>query len=308
MSKSKKTKVFTTEDGRRARFDFVEFKCAISKAKERPNPERPGFRTTNQDVFRRLAEALFGPCPEDVRESNAGTIKQWYSGNNGPSERDYIYKMAECLNCEKRDQFLKYENEEEKDMIINTDSQRVASPVITPTRWQLTDSYFQAMKRMKAQEEAYSLHSMFIDLIAKYNQADMDTWLWNAPLSEGWKTGAKEYPARGPAKRAVDKSSCFVGKELRHGLYAFLEDLYGTTFFEWDEISNIGEDINYAIKAEEFIDNKLKRFSSYLKEHDIDESSLDSGDKEQWMFNFLEDESIDRFCELERIFADYIVE
>lgn len=308
MSKSKQTKLFVTEDGRRARFNFDEFKYAIMEARKKPNPEKPGARTTDKDIYRKIAVYLWTYTTEEVLESNIGTIVHWHKGRNGPSRLEDIYKMAECLDCEKRDQFLKYEKEENSEMNSNTNSQQPANPVVLPTLGQLTESSFRAMKRMRVQEEAYKLHSMFLDLIAAYNQADMDTWLGNNPLSPEWIEAAKKYPDRCPVELAVHKSSCYLSEELRHSLFAFLEDMYGPVSFDWVEINNISGDINGFIDGSEFVGNKLKRFSAYLEDCGIEEASLDYGDREGFMYDFLRYEADNWYFMLERVFENYVVE
>ena len=309
--KSKKTKVFTTEDGRRASFDFWQFSYYVGLAKNHYIPQNPKKKPTLEAVFRQLAVHLGGNCEEVYLESYVQKIKQWYYEKNGPSELDDIYKMAECLECERKDQFLKYEKQEEKEMIPTTNTVQNSNMIMMPSVEMLTTSTFRAMKKMRVQEEAYHLHSMFIDLIAAYNKADMDTWLGNEPLSVEWKAAAKQYPDRMPVERAVQKASCYLPSEIQNSLFAFLEDMFGPAPSEWYEINSISKEATTpfeCIEHGDFIDNKLRRFSTYLKEHDIDESSLDVGNRESWMYSFLSDEAGDWYYELDRIFEDYIAD
>lgn len=301
---------FTTKDGRRARFNNVAFREAVIEATWRPNPERPGKILTRKDVFRKIATILWNPSTEEQMENCIGTIKQWFQCNNGPSiPEEGIYKMAECLGL-KNDQFIEYLEEEKKEMKTDMETNKLQNTIITLSPDHLTNDYFLAMMKMKAQEEAYKLHEMFLDLIAAYNEADMATWLGTEPLSTEWITAAKKYPSRCPVELAVHKSSCYLSKKLRYDLFAFLEDMYGSSPFDWYEINKIRDDPSFLsnIEDSEFISKKLERFSEYLKIKEINEAALDTGDRESWMFSFLQDESIDRYFELERIFEDFIVE
>ena len=310
MSKSKQTKVFVT-DGRRARFNNGEFKYCINEARKQLKPDRPGKRVTLDSIFQRLAFALWGECSEEVLESRVRTIEHWYYGHNGPSELDIIYRMAECLECEQKDQFLKYEKMEEKQMEKTIDNIQNTNTIAIPTVKMMAEANYRAMKRMRAQEEAYKLHAMFLDLIAAYNEADMDTWLGNEPMSAKWKIAAKRYPDRCPVELAVYKARCYLSSELRHSLFAFLENMFGPAPSDWYEVNSVNPDATLPLKdfeASEFVVNKLRRFSAYLQEHDIEEDKLDSGEKERWMFNFLEDEANNWYLELERVFEDYVID
>ncbi len=233
MGKSKQMKVFNLEDGRRVVFNQVAFEYVVNqKAREidRRNGKQRGGKA---EAIRMIATKLRPYNPD----SACPVIKNWYHGYNGPEVVEDIKLLAEILECDDEEAFLK-EIKEEKQM-------NAAAEMVNVTLDQ--NKIVRAMKYMKEKEVAHELYSAFVDMIGPYMRADIDIWFEYDEDTPEWKEALKRLPDRFPIEQAITKASMFISHDTVMKASNLLEEMYGPNLFVWHE-TNRGESLDLYIE------------------------------------------------------------
>ena len=299
MAKSKNTKVFCLQDGRSAVFSQGKFEFAVNEKTieitHRNGKERGGKLT----VFRMIAERLSSSDDPNIIENEIKVVKNWYYGNNGPSNLEDIYVLAEVLGYKNKEFFLKEKKtiQEEKNMITSTSEQ------VRINNTQRRE--IEAMRQMKEKEVAFELYSVFADLIGKYLKADWEVWFEHKEGTPEWQTALANFPKRMPVECAIHKAKMYLSEETIYKAYNLLETMFGPQQLVFDEPCDLKYDINYLFSG--FLAKRLELFDRYLENHGIErvEEGLDREDDMVW-YDFMYDLNRDWWRRLEEVFEDYL--
>lgn len=296
MSKSKETRWFILEDGRRARFNRVkymkEFKqkaIALNKAAGK----KAGGKTKLQ---RLIAQAI---APYEDESTAIARIRQWSYGNNGPSSPEDIYLLATVFGFEDKETFFIFENDVKETIEMNNKMNNLDHDQV------LCDLNRKAIKSalfaLKEKEVASDLYSYLLDLLAKTYRADVKVWeytLYDSPRDERWEEVSPLYPSRYEAITAIRKTASFLSEEIREEAVSLVDDVlaFDLTFdcVDHPRLPSIDD---------EFITVRNEQFDSYVAENRID---LERRSKDDVWVDFINDQAEYRYAKLDEIFENYL--
>ena len=292
MGKSKNTTVFTLEDGRRAIFNKAAFEYEVNRKAEAINLKNRKNRGGKTEVFHLIATGLRNPHTDDFMESTISLIKNWYNGNNGPSDLADIRKLAEIFNLD-GNAFLKEMKEEKK---MNATAEMINVSVDQ-------NKIIYALKSMKEKEIAFELYSTFIDFIKSYLKADLDIWFeYNVETPE-WKAALEAFPKRLPMKCAIQKAKMYLSEDTIRKAFNLLDTMYGSTYTEVEEPSEFKSMLTYNLS--DFRNERMELYDQYLKERGIVKDSDKYVRDDDWN-DFIIDLHRTWWDRLEEVFEDYL--
>ncbi len=292
MGKSKNTTVFTLEDGRRVIFNQAAFEYQVNRMAESINRKNGKNRGGKAEVFRLIATELRHPHSDDLLESTISLIKNWYNGNNGPSDPLDIQQLAEIFDLEKN-AFFKEMKEEKK---MNATAEMVNVSIDQ-------NKIINALKAMKEKEVAFELYSTFVDFFKSYLKADLDIWLEYDFDTPEWKAAIEAFPKRLPMTCAIQKAKMYLSEDTIHKAYNLLETMYGPTFTEVEEPSEFKTKTSYILSG--FHCERLEMYDRYLDERGIVKESGSYLRDDDWN-EFILDLHRTWWDRLEEVFEEYL--
>ena len=292
MAKSQNTREFQTEDGRSVVFNQKKFHYEFNRKAEEIKRKSEKKRGEKGQLFRIIAERLMNSSDEDHIKDIIPRIKNWYYGKNGPGELEEIYVLADVLECEDREAFLK---EKEKKM-------KVSSAEMVSVNFD-HDRIIRAMRSMKEKEVAYELYSVFVDLMGSYLKADMDVWVEYEEGTPEWEAALANFPRRLRAECAIQKAKMYLSEDTIYGAYNLLETMYGPTVFEGEEPCDLKYDMNYLLSG--FRHERLELYCEYLEQKGIKKEPGSNYRDDDWG-EFMLDLNHHWWQMLEEVFEEYI--
>lgn len=254
MAKSKNYTEFQMEDGRMVSFDQPAFRFAFNE-KVNEIKRKNGKKKVNRDeLFGMIAEGMSRLSNEDP-ESIKGRIKNWYRGYNGPGRLEDIYALADILECENKEEFLKEVKKDEEE------NMKVSDAGVVNVNFDHS-KIIRAMWRMREREAAYELYSAFVDLMGNYLKVDMDVWLNYEEGTPEWEAALAKLPRRISAECALQKAKMYLSEDTMYGAYNLLETMYGPKAFDGEEPCDFRYDINYLLS--EFRSVRLELYREHL--------------------------------------------
>ncbi len=297
MAKSKNTKVFRLQDSRSVVFSKAEFELAVNEKAREINHRNGKERGGKQIVFKMIAERLSSSDDPIIIENEIRVVKNWYFGNNGPSNLEDIYTLAEVLGYEDKEAFLR----ETKD--VKEDNNMFASaPEMVNVKFDQR-RVMAVMKEMKEKDVAFELYSTFVDLLGEYLKADWDVWFEYKAGTPEWQGALANFPRRMPVKCAIHKAKMYLSEETISRAYNLLETMFGPQQYEDEEPCELKYDINFFFSG--FLHERLELFDNYLENHGIEktEDGFEQG-SEVW-YDFIYELNGDWWQRLEEVFEDY---
>ena len=302
MAKSKRTTLFTLDDGRTAVFNQTAFAYDVNDfAKKNARGKRDGNRSA---VYRDIARKLSDTDDESSNDSWAKRVKQWYYGNNGPRELDDIYKLAEIMECEDRERYLKEaenkkeENKVESNLINGFEANGCNAIALLMQQ----NALVHALKEMKEKEVAYELYSVFTNLMEQYLKAELDVWFEYDEFTPEWEAALARFPKRLPVECAVHRAKMYLSKDTIMKAYNLLEAMFGPSLTEVDEPSNIKGKMNYMLSG--FLIERCQRYDEYLEEHGIVKEKNRYARDDDWS-DFIFEMNESWWNKLEEVFEEY---
>lgn len=281
------SKAITMKNGRTGRFNQKLFHDAVDRKSKPPR--------NKNDVYRGIAKLIYPNMDDEKIEEQKGTIKNWYSGRNGPNLNcNELQKIEEYLDL--KDGALLIPDEKEKG-----DEKRMINAISTIqpaysafSRRDLVN----AMREGRIEEEAYKLYGILTDLISEYIKVDEYVWFECDEGTEEFAEGLKLYPKRYPVEIALRKSAVFLPSELRSEVENLLEEMYGGQCFCWDEADSHPL---FSPAFTGFTANKKKHIKEYVETY-----YSDCEDEDEKRFSYVTDMQYEWFYKLDCIFEDYI--
>lgn len=265
MAKSKSTREFDY-DGKKVMFNQAAFERAVNEKAAEINQENRAKRGGNAEVFRMIARLLFqiqSNKPDDFT-SQVSTIKQWYYGNNGPSDVETIIKLAEIMECENRSAFLiEIKSKKEKDSMMERTTAEQLQVSINQ------NAIIEAMGKAREKEEAYRLYSAFAECMEQFLKADKDVWFEYEEGTPEWKAALAAFPKRLPLKSAIQKAKMFVSNETIIKAENLLDEMFGYQCYAFEEPSDINNNEILCFWTSEFFAKRLELYEEYRTEHGI---------------------------------------
>ena len=302
MGKSQQYRWFAIAEGKRARFNQIAFLTAVqqhAKEYERNNQIKRGG---NAAVFKMIYQELYQQPGIEPSGDQIQAIKNWFYGYNGPAYLEDIYKLAEILECERKDQFLIYEREKEHEQMnsVQETGSKFFYITETPAMAQERRMLIEVLNTVKEKEVAHELYSVFVDAISKYNVEEENAFINSAPRTAESVEAIRNHPKRYPLIIAIRKAAIYLPKELLDEAYALVEYMYGVDYaYEWHEP-------NPECLIDGFTRNRYSQLHEYLNKCKTEYNLSNEDERIDAWVDFLSDQSYHLYDMLDDIFCDYI--